>query len=231
MKKGLLLKDAPEPIYLIGCWTCKMSFHDSHDYQLHRRLIHNERLTIQYEKYESKYSSTGWVERYYKQWVIIGSELDQGRMDIPHQLPVRPKRRIMFTIQEINNRNSKLCHCGKPPTPPRRKYCSDSCTGDWYRKTIFVNQHRDEFLSKSGGKCEMCGKVESDKYKLEMDHIIALIFGGHPWDERNLQGLCYNCHKIKSKSDMGILAYWKRECKYDIGFKTLINDEPRQIIK
>lgn len=50
-----------------------------------------------------------------------------------------------------------------------------------------------------------------------MDHIIAIVLGGHPWHEDNLQALCSECHKIKTKSDVAILAWWKRESKYDIG--------------
>lgn len=132
-------------------------------------------------------------------------------------LPIRPIRRILFTAQEMINRNKKLCHCGKPPTPPRRKYCSEKCTNDWYDKTLFSSQHRDNFIHKHNGACENCGNKKIGGY-LEMDHIIALVFGGHPWDKRNLQGLCYDCHKIKSASDMKILAWWKRVDKfYDIG--------------
>lgn len=225
MKKGLLLKDKPEPLYAINCTSCNKVFHDRYSYEIHRREIHNTRLTIQFERYESRYSSTGFVERYYKEWVKIGSDKDQGRMNIPHDLPLRPKRRILFTTKEMEYRNTKgKCHCGKNVVKPRRMYCSDSCTGDWYRKTIFVNQHRSDFLNKHDGKCEMCGKVEEDKYKLEMDHIIAIVLGGHPWDHDNMQGLCHDCHKKKTKSDMGILAWWKRQANYDIGLKTVIND-------
>lgn len=134
--------------------------------------------------------------------------------------PIRPYRRILFTAKEKENRNNKICHCGKKVKPPRRKYCSLKCTNDWYSKTVFPDGHREQFLTKHCGKCEHCGQMAKDKYKLEMDHIIALIFGGHPWDYRNLQALCYKCHKKKSASDMKTLGWWKRECKYDIGHNT-----------
>lgn len=225
MKRGLLLKESPEPLHVINCYTCKSIFNNRHDFEQHNRIVHNKRLTIYYEKYESKYSPIGYYETWTKQWVEINGEYDQGRMDVPYPLPTRPKRRICFTNEELENRGKKgICHCGKPVVKPRRKYCSDKCTSDWYNKTIFVNQHRDEFLSKCKGVCEICGKVDRDPHNLEMDHIIAIILGGHPWDERNLQALCKTCHKAKTKSDMKILAWWKRQINYDIGFKTIISD-------
>jgi len=51
-----------------------------------------------------------------------------------------------------------------------------------------------------------------------MDHIIAIVLGGHPWDYRNLQALCEKCHKLKTKSDIKILAYWRRLTRYDPTF-------------
>jgi len=36
----------------------------------------------------------------------------------------------------------------------------------------------------------------------EVDHIIAVKNGGDMWDEKNLQVLCYTCHKEKTKKDM-----------------------------
>jgi 5-methylcytosine-specific restriction endonuclease McrA len=69
--------------------------------------------------------------------------------------------------------------------------------------------------------CESCGEKATPTYSnsigLEMDHIIALIFGGHPWHEDNLAALCPPCHKKKTKSDVQILAWWKRQANYDTG--------------
>ncbi len=35
-----------------------------------------------------------------------------------------------------------------------------------------------------------------------VDHIIAVVNGGDMWDEENLQTLCVDCHKKKTKEDM-----------------------------
>jgi len=37
------------------------------------------------------------------------------------------------------------------------------------------------------------------------------------FDEDNVRTLCGECHKIKTKSDMGVLAAWRRMSNYDIG--------------
>jgi 5-methylcytosine-specific restriction enzyme A len=45
--------------------------------------------------------------------------------------------------------------------------------------------------------CESQGKVAEAK---EVDHIIPLHLGGRD-DESNLQGLCLDCHKVKTSSE------------------------------
>ena len=83
--------------------------------------------------------------------------------------------------------------------------------------TDYVSPHKNKFLGKAR-KCAKCGKKKGLDYfgRLEMDHIIALMFGGHPWDERNLQALCSMCHKAKTKSDLQILKYWRHINDNDI---------------
>lgn len=43
----------------------------------------------------------------------------------------------------------------------------------------------------------------SDKpHRLEVDHIVPIFKGGLPLDLANLQCICYDCHKTKTKVDM-----------------------------
>ncbi len=46
--------------------------------------------------------------------------------------------------------------------------------------------------------CVKCGSKED----LQVDHIIALVNGGDMWNENNLQTLCVECHKKKTKEDL-----------------------------
>jgi len=39
-------------------------------------------------------------------------------------------------------------------------------------------------------------------FHLDVDHIRAVCLGGEMWDKKNLQLLCTNCHKVKTKDDM-----------------------------
>ena len=68
------------------------------------------------------------------------------------------------------------------------------------RKAISPRK-REGIISRLGGKCVQCGSNQL----LHIDHIIALENGGAD-DETNFQLLCHPCHKIKTKSDVKIIA-------------------------
>ena len=46
--------------------------------------------------------------------------------------------------------------------------------------------------------------------KPEVDHIVPLALGGDPVGFDNNQVLCYDCHKEKTKIDVGAIAKQKR---------------------
>ena len=226
MKQGLLLKDAPETLHYLYCWNCKVTFETVYDYTQHRKSVHKE--VYSYKKYV--YNHRGFEEiHYYAQWMTL--EDYEGRIcPAPNYLPSRPTKRFNVTKQELQNRNNKKCHCGKDPVRPRIKYCSDDCANNWYGKITTVGDHIARFLDSKKPrivkrndsdwdytayyKCENCKKETASP---EVDHIIAIVLRGHPWDYRNLQVLCPACHKKKTKSDIKILTWWKRESKYDSG--------------
>ncbi len=120
--------------------------------------------------------------------------------------------------------NPRKCWCGKPKPEWDSKYyqvyCCEAHRKEWWERTDYVGPHKDKFLSKHK-ICANCGKEKGHDYfsRLEMDHIIAIALGGHPWDERNLQALCSNCHKKKTTIDVKIIAWWKRESNYDNTFE------------
>lgn len=64
----------------------------------------------------------------------------------------------------------------------------------------------------------MHGNENIDKQKrinLEIDHVIPLAAGGLSHDDDNLQVLCYDCHKIKTKQDIITIYDYKRNLKID----------------
>lgn len=199
MIQGLLFKEAPEPRFELYCdfslgvgkGKCNILFDSIIDYNAHLKEVHQ-----------------GW----------FGLK----------ELPLRPQRRFNVTKKMLDNMGgrtpgTKKCWCGKPKdqwdSRHFQTYCSDVHRNLWWTLTDYVGPHKNKYLEKNN-KCTSCGYIGKRSWNtsdLEMDHIIAIILGGHPWDYRNLQSLCKECHKIKTKSDVGILAEYKRQAKYDIG--------------
>jgi len=47
-------------------------------------------------------------------------------------------------------------------------------------------------------------------FHVEVDHIKAVALGGKMWDKKNLQVLCNECHKVKTKEDMNKIKFHRR---------------------
>ena len=226
MKQGLLLKEAPERMCVHRCWYCDTWYSDSLEFQLHLEQKHNKMYAwyfFEVSVHNGDYKNPKWevINKLQSGWCKTGDPKIIRRARFSKSF--RPLRRMFVTNAEILNRTKKrTCHCGNIVGNGHYKYCSDKCQNDWYSRTIDLGSFKNSYLRKQTN-CADCGtkKFQSlANWAFEMDHIIAIIFGGHPWDERNLQPLCPNCHKEKTATDMKILAWWKAESKYyDISFK------------
>ena len=107
-------------------------------------------------------------------------------------------------------------NCDKRLPRKRKKYCSDDCMWDFMAK----NYHsflRDKIFERDNYTCIKCklnprvimnssGATTSDKTQLIADHIIPIALGGEEFDMKNIQTLCLNCNKIKTKLDAGKIA-------------------------
>lgn len=49
--------------------------------------------------------------------------------------------------------------------------------------------------------------------RLNCDHIIPICLGGAEFDEDNLQTLCVECHKKKTKGEVSFIAAIEREVR------------------
>lgn len=88
------------------------------------------------------------------------------------------------------------------------------------RKTKLIANWRD-----------VCNKDFKPKYEYkerkEMtsnlcgDHIVPIALGGDEFDLKNVQTLCIECHKIKTKEDISKIAARRRIRKLEEGNKTL----------
>lgn len=219
MKPGLLLKEAPEPRFELFCENyvnhkkCNLLFNTTKEFEQHQLEVHN----LVYGKFYVQQS-----------WYNIERTQCKEFTRLTYNLPLRPVRRFNVTFEMIEHIGGRTpghqkCWCGKPKelwdSRHFQTYCSDAHRDQWWELTDYVGPHKNKFLNKNE-YCEYCGtkgKRSWNNYDLEMDHIIAIVFGGHPWDYRNLQALCSECHKKKTAIDVKILAWWKRECKYDVG--------------
>lgn len=223
MKQGLLFKESPEPRIELFCerypneykdGKCNLQFFSVREFEKHMLEVHDSIPGKFKGGFYGTRNGPSWFNKEYLE-----------REDFIHLrfvLPTRPQRRWNCTQQEARNLDNKKCWCGKARKDFDKHqitYCCKEHNDQWWIKTDYVGPHKDKYL-KDHDKCEHCNKVVHYNYygnNLEVDHIIAIILGGHPWHDDNLQALCSECHKIKTKSDVAILAWWKRECKYDLG--------------
>ena len=80
-----------------------------------------------------------------------------------------------------------------------KKYCSNC------EDTLYKNG-RKAYLPHKQDKCERCGFVPEDMCQLDVDHID----GNHSNnDPSNLQTLCANCHRLKTKQNIDGTYAWR----------------------
>jgi 5-methylcytosine-specific restriction endonuclease McrA len=99
----------------------------------------------------------------------------------------------------------KVClNCDNFVIKPFRRYCSKECSHDFFVK----NSHtalRYKLAKECNHECKHCGiKITDSTYVL--DHVIPIACGGEEFNESNLQILCSECNKIKTKKDMADIA-------------------------
>lgn len=85
------------------------------------------------------------------------------------------------------------CQCGNMTA----KLGKDSKGRDVYRN-VCNRCHRNGRLHK-GSQCQACGFVAVDRIQLDIDHIDGNRGNNDP---SNLQTLCANCHRLKTKRNM-----------------------------
>lgn len=70
---------------------------------------------------------------------------------------------------------------------------------------------RKEAIERSGGICAKCEKnIKAEGHTIEVNHIRALVDGGHPTDQENLETLCRPCHRPHSAEVVKRVAKQKR---------------------
>lgn len=199
--------------------SCDIIFTDIQEYVRHRKEFHKQFFGHIVNSYRRE---PGW-------YPLDHLEPDPSGDDptIYKEQPFflsRPVRRWNVTRQELDylklTGKERTCWCGKPKaqwdSKYQRKYCSTAHQDEWtYEKVAYWNGYRDRILREHYEThpdkhqfCDNCGKESTRDYGHEeryqgwnVDHVIAIMNGGHPWRRENLQVLCEPCHKIKTKED------------------------------
>lgn len=112
------------------------------------------------------------------------------------------------------------CNCGKPLPRGRIKYCTGTCGYDFFVKhnfglLRFKIFERDDYTcqnNKCSYKWESCDGRSMGEM-LNCDHIIPICLGGAEFDEDNLQTLCVECHKKKTRMEVAFIAAIEREVR------------------
>lgn len=135
---------------------------------------------------------------------------------------------ILTPVAEKRIHNRECPSCGKPKSKWTRRTdwtcCSVECTETFYKEhdvSVSWQGQRLKALRRDKYTCQMCGvkhSYYSERHKLDFekegglvgDHIKPVCIGGDCFDLDNIQTLCIDCHKIKTKDDMKLIAEYRQ---------------------
>lgn len=157
-----------------------------------------------------------------------------------------------------NEKGEKLCvNCGKVIIGNRKhKYCSSECSEEWW-KTHDWGYLKSVVFYKRGYVCQKCGYTppkepewsdfeSSEKYwesheewnktkkTMIVDHIKPIALGGEELDENNLQILCEDCNREKTKKDQARIVKKRHEIAlpinpFEVSLKNFDGDLKQQM--
>ena len=90
------------------------------------------------------------------------------------------------------------------------------------------SKFRKEYLKVHKNMCVKCGKTEG---RLDIDHIIPIGVGGKMHIEENVQILCYECHKEKTKKDMSKMLKGRKVNRVPMPYVPLKNGAIVKLIR
>ena len=128
------------------------------------------------------------------------------------------KRIISTEAQQfIEERRCPICGLPKADWKRRTDWmcCSTDCTKQFYQKYYSLSwvDYRLKVFKRDKFICKMCGKEILSASNLVADHIVPIAIGGDNWDMNNLQTLCLDCNRIKTKQDAKIIAKYRTKEK------------------
>ena len=137
--------------------------------------------------------------------------------------------------QRIAAGQCAVCGIPKSDWPQGRPRSAKTCSkdhGEEYQKNRIWGwgQLKDRVHQRDNFTCVRCGlrptkmvrysslpgareHEEIDHAKLVADHIIPIAIGGPQWDINNIQTLCEDCNKAKTRGDQGEIAVERKKDK------------------
>lgn len=151
---------------------------------------------------------------------------------------MKKREPIFYDLAEKQKKwlKSKCCPiCGLPKDKWHRRKdwrcCSVQCTLKFHDLTYVWQYFRIKAFERDNYTCVKCGKkptqktyegkIIPDSSKLVGDHIIPIAIGGDEYDLDNVQTLCIDCDKDKTKKDQTKIAKQRRIEKVQKKNKTL----------
>lgn len=142
----------------------------------------------------------------------------------------REAYKLIFLEPAKSRIEKNLCPvCEKPKDQwtrsTRWRCCSKECTQKFDEKFYVYGWPglRSKAFERDNYTCVKCGAKPTKEYtiqdkietypdceKLIGDHIIPIALDGDQWDLDNVQTLCIQCDKAKTKQDQGLIALERR---------------------
>jgi len=125
--------------------------------------------------------------------------------------------------KEELERRAKKGHCivcGSGLPKGKRKYCKRECFLNWFKQfnQVFLwNEVKRDVLKRDNYTCVKCGFKDKERAehhyqtgKLVVDHKIPVALGGDEFSFDNLQTLCLDCNRVKTRFDAKNIATARR---------------------
>ena len=95
-------------------------------------------------------------------------------------------------------RTARCVECKAPLANHRSPYCSRRC--QWrFHGHYFWDSARSYTMLRDGYTCRICGKRKRVR-ELDVDHIVEIASGGAALEYSNLQTVCRECHRSKTRA-------------------------------
>jgi len=114
--------------------------------------------------------------------------------------------------------------CGKQPTIEHEYYRE---IGRYVGKVL---SSRHEIRKESPTGHEWKVEITTEVDTMIADHIKPIAIGGPEWDINNLQTLCIECNKVKTRKDAADIAKVRRSEKFTANLEKKIADGQKQLM-